>query len=202
MKQDLILPWRDSGCLARKRHFEFIHDYYAKEFNVIVADNEGKFDVGTARNNGVRQSTSDVVVIFDADTYVEYESVYDAILATNLCGGLTKPFSTFGYMDEESTERFYAGERNFSSLVFQSEPSNNFQGGAWIIDKDRYWEVGGMDEHFPGWGAEDDAFHIVCRRTFGSEMWVGGYGYHLYHPAHRVTSATNYRRLVDKYINQ
>lgn len=202
MKQDLILPWRDSGCLFRRRHFEFIRNYYSKEFNVIIADNEGKFDVATARNNGVRQSTSDVVVIFDADTYVDYESIYAAIFATQLYGGLIKPFTIFGYMDEESTERFYEGERNFSSLKFQNDPSRDFQGGAWIINKEQYWLIGGMDENFPGWGAEDDAFHLICRKTFGPEIWVGGFGYHLYHPAHRVTSKENYKRLVSKYINQ
>lgn len=199
---DIVFAWRDSGCLFRRRHFEYLCDYYSTSFNIIVADSnkDEEFNVSVARNNGVEQSSGDVVAVFDADNYMSHEQILTAIDTAANNNVLVKPFNHYGYLTQDSTEKFYAGQRSF--LEYESQPQAKFNGGAWIIKRDLWNKVGAMDIDFPGWGAEDDAFHITCERQLGETIWIEGNCYHLYHPAYRVTSKANYDRLMREYVNK
>jgi predicted glycosyltransferase involved in capsule biosynthesis len=83
--------------------------------------------------------------------------------------------------------------------MWMSPPVMDFAGGAYILRTDIWHEIGGFDEEFTGYGAEDDAFHVLCTSRLGRISFVPGINYHLYHPAYRVTSLENYQRLVTKY---
>jgi len=205
MKQQIIIPWRDIDCIYRKRHFDFLFDYYSEEFDVILADNDGDFNRSAARNSGVRQSESEIAVVIDADNYIPYKQIYDAIRAAGRKDILVKPFYRFGYLTEESTELFYnlqdlSGAIDFEPTFIQ-QPEANFTGGAYVMKKELWLKLGGMDEGFVGWGAEDDAFHLLCKNSKIPVRYVDGYDHHLYHPAHRVTSAFNYNKLITEYVN-
>jgi glycosyltransferase involved in cell wall biosynthesis len=199
---DIVFPWRDSGCLYRRRHFEYLFDFYSKEFNVVIGDNDGKFNRSAARNCGVEKSSSPIVVVMDADNYVPTKQIHAAIKVATRRDVLVKPFSYFGYLTEESTNDFYGwGSFPFSKAEFVNPPQRNFNGGAYVMKKSIWKDIGGMDEGFIGWGAEDDAFHIVCESKLGKSRSVDGFDYHLYHPAHRVTSEYNYNKLMTEYVN-
>lgn len=202
MRQQIIIPWREIDCVYRKRHFNFLYEYYSKEFDVILGDREGEFNRSAARNSGVNETTSEVAVIIDADNYIPYSQIHNAIRSAMRRDILVKPFSSFGYLTEDSTEEFY----NFHGVVeiepkFIDPSQNDFTGGAYVMKKSLWQKLGGMDEGFVGWGAEDDAFHLLCRNNKIGIKYVDGYDYHLYHPAHRVTSEFNYKKLVKEYVN-
>jgi len=204
MRQQIIIPWRDSGCLYRKQHFDFLLHYYLKEFDVIIADNDGDFNRSAARNAGVNQTTGEVAVIIDADNYIPYSQIYEAITVASRSNRLVKPFQFFGYLTEESTALFYEFIDN-PITEFQptyiDPPINDFTGGAYVMKKSLWQHIGGMDEGFIGWGAEDDAFHLLCKKNKIPIRYVEGYDYHLYHPAYRVTSEFNYEKLIREYVN-
>lgn len=201
-RQQVILPWRDAGCIYRTKHFEFLFDYYSQEFDVVIGDNDGKFNRSAARNSGVEKSTSDIVVVIDADNYIEYGQIHSAIRVARRRDVLVKPFAYFGYLTEESTNDFYASKSfNKSKAEFINPPDKDFNGGAYVIKKSLWQDIGGMDEGFVGWGAEDDAFHILCESKLGKTRYTEGMDYHLYHPAHRVTSEYNYNKLMTEYVN-
>jgi predicted glycosyltransferase involved in capsule biosynthesis len=200
MRQQLILPWRDAGCEYRRKHFEYLHDFYSREFDVVVGDNEGDFNRSGARNAGVAQSNSEVAVIVDADNYIPIDQIKLAVKYARRRRGLVKPSKFFGYLTEQATHQFYENDAIVKSdNMYMNAPVMDFSGGAYVIRKDIYQDIGGFDEGFVGYGAEDDAFHALCTRKLGSISYVGGMNYHLYHPAYRVTSRENYQRLVDKY---
>lgn len=205
MKQQIVIPWRDIDCIYRKRHFDFLYEYYSQEFDVILADNDGEFNRSAARNRGVEKTNSDIAIIIDADNYIPYNQIYDAIRVASRKDALVKPFYRFGYLTEESTESFYnlygLGANIEFSPAFIQKPEANFTGGAYVMKKELWINLGGMDEGFIGWGAEDDAFHLLCKKNGVVVRYVEGYDYHLYHPAHRVTSAFNYNKLITEYVN-
>jgi predicted glycosyltransferase involved in capsule biosynthesis len=200
MRQQVILPWRDSGCEYRRKHFEYLHDFYSKEFDVVIGDNDGNFNRSGARNAGVSKSESEVSIIIDADNYIPIDQIKLAVKYARRRRGLVKPSKHFGYLTEEATQEFYKHDEivNLSDM-YMSPPVANFAGGAYVIRKELYQDLGGFDEEFIGYGAEDDAFHLTCLSGLGRITYVPGMNYHLYHPAYRVTSIENYQRLVDKY---
>ena len=200
MRQQIILPWRDAGCEYRRKHFEYLYDFYSREFDVVVGDSDGDFNRSGARNAGVAKSESEVAVIIDADNYIPIDQIKLAIKYARRRRGLVKPSKFFGYLTEEATDKFYeSGEIVKISDMYMSNPVMDFSGGAYVIRKDLYEEIGGFDEGFVGYGAEDDAFHALCISKLGRISYVGGMNYHLYHPAYRVTSLENYQRLVSNY---
>lgn len=200
MNQDIIIPWRDAGCIYRRRHFEYLYDYYSQQYNVIVGDNDGEFNRSAARNNGVEQSTSDVVVVIDADNYIPFDQIEYSIRMAKRRNNMVKPFQSFGYLTEKSTDYFYENGKFEEEPEFIGFSAHGFNGGAYVLKKELWLKVGGMDENFIGWGAEDDAFHILCKAKLGKTSYVHGYDYHLYHPAHRVTSKKNYDYLQINYV--
>lgn len=203
MKQQIVIPWRDAGCTYRHHHFNFLVDYYSQEFDIIISDNEGDFNRSAARNLGVDRTESDIAVIIDADNYIPYDQIYQAIERATKMDKLVKPFYFFGYLTEESTNSFYEFY-NIPVIEFEPNyidpPEKDFTGGAYVMKKNIWQKIGGMDEGFIGWGAEDDAFHLLCKKKLGRIHTVLGYDFHLYHPAHRVTSEYNYNKLMKEYV--
>jgi predicted glycosyltransferase involved in capsule biosynthesis len=203
MNQQIIIPWRHMDCIYREKHFNFLFDYYSQEFDVVLADHEGDFNRSAARNAGVQQSSSEISVIIDADNYIPFNQIHDAIRVAARVDALVKPFKWFGYLTESSTDLFY--ETNELRLDFNPEyiqpPEKDFTGGAYVMKKKLWEKLGGMDEGFVGWGAEDDAFHLLCKNSGVKTRYVEGYDYHLFHPAHRVTSEFNYNKLITEYVD-
>lgn len=204
MRQQIILPWRDAGEPWRAKHFQFLLDYYSNEFDIVIGNNNGEFNRSAARNAGVEESISDIAVIIDADNYISIQQIKDAIQIASEMDILVKPFKIFGYLTEESTNLFY---EIFDSPIIDFEPSyinppqEDFTGGAYVMKKSLWQKIGGMDEGFIGWGAEDDAFHLLCKKQNIKIIYIDGYDYHLYHPAFRVTSQYNYEKLMREYAN-
>lgn len=201
-RQQIIIPWRDAGCIYRKKHFDFLFDYYSQEFDVIVGNNDGEFNRSAARNSGVRESSSEISVIIDADNYISFDQIYAAIKVAKRKDSLVKPFGLFGYLTEEATDSFYSGKKvGDKSEHFIQKPERGFTGGAYVMKKSLWQQIGGMDEGFIGWGAEDDAFHLLVKAKLGEAIYVNGIDLHLYHPAYRVTSEYNYEKLMKEYVN-
>jgi predicted glycosyltransferase involved in capsule biosynthesis len=204
MRQQIIIPWRSIDCIYRQRHFDFLCDYYSQEFDIILGDNEGDFNRSAARNRGVDKSNSEIIVVIDADNFTPIVQINNAIKVAKRRHSLVKPFQWFGYLTEESTNLFYdLYEDKYTefSPTYIDPPSDTFTGGSYVMKKELWQQIGGMDENFVGWGGEDDAFHLLCKKSKLKVSYVEGYSYHLYHPAYRVASDFNYDKLIKEYVN-
>lgn len=199
---DVVIPWRDSGDPYRRAHYWYLRRWYEQGgFRVVVGDCPGEFNRAAARNAGVRASTADVVAVVDADNLIAPSQVARAADLAAL-GGWAKPFDRFGYLSVESTDRWYVTGEPDPAITWEGDgPQAGFNGGAYVMSRAAWGALGGMDEAFTGWGAEDDAFTIVARRHLGQPHIVPGLAYHLWHPAARITSPENYRRLMEEYVN-
>lgn len=195
----VVIPWRDTGCWARRAHFQHLHSYYASRWPVVVGDRLGEFNRSAARNAGVAKVATSVVAVVDADNLIPLQQLQAAATLAHSAQAMVKPFTRFGYLDEPTTHAYYAGkwQPGQPSGWEGPGPQEGFNGGAYVLPT-ALWP--GFDEDFTGWGAEDDAFTIICRRRFGSARVVPGDCWHLWHPAQRWTSAENYQRLMEVYV--
>ena len=203
MKQQMVIPWRSTEEPWRLKHFEFLYDYYSDHFEIVIGDHAGDFNRSAARNAGVNACTSDVVIVLDADNYIEdIEQINTSVYAAERNQILAKPFKWFGYLTEDSTNAFYDfyGMPVDKEYDFINPPQVNFTGGAYVMKRSLWQQLGGMDEGFIGWGAEDDAWHITCTKNGIPIQYNVGFDYHLYHPAFRQTSKENYDKLVREYL--
>lgn len=207
--QDMVIIWRDVGCEYRSKHFNFIKNYYQDYFNIIVADsNHEEFNRADSRNIGVEASTSDVVIIIDADAFININQIMDACKLAKEKDVLVRPFSRAVYLSEDATERFYNNPNIFTDsdgdYVYMTPDQlsvDNF-GGAFVIKKKLWNDLGGMDKNFIGWGGEDNAFLDSYHLKFGTSIKILGNVYSLYHPIDRVVSTRNLMLYYLKYKNE
>lgn len=138
-----------------------------------------------------------VVGLWDADIIVPIKQIYSAVRLVR--GGNTMVFPYNGEMRFLSIEDSWSFYRNLrtewscnTGFRMMKRPS---VGGAFFVDRDRYWEIGGENENFIGWGYED-----VERVKRGEIMGIGitrtdGRAFHLEHPVvGRDSEVTNYNR--------
>lgn len=205
----IVIPWRDSGCPFRKKHFDFLLKYYSSISKTIISDsNKEIFNRSEARNNGVKKCNSDIIMVVDADNYISKNQIEKSIDILKNKNSIIRPFNSIHYLNEEATERFYRSPKKFTvkendhTYMIPEMISPYNSGGAYILKKQMWEKVGGMDEGFIGWGVEDSAFNIHSRHFFGDHIFIEGPNYNLYHPAERVVSIQSLDRYHQLYIKE
>ena len=159
---------------------------------VYTGDCEGDWKRAHAVNAAVAQAgEADVLLISDSDILLGAPVIQTVAACKAAFSGnaYVVAFTTLVYLDAKGSE-FWR-----QSLIW---------GGVFAIPRTLYDEVGGFDERFRGYGAEDKGF-LVCASTLGgTKQRMSGYAYHLDHPEDplRTSEATKRgNRLADRYID-
>lgn len=139
---------------------------------------------------------ADVVAVVDADILIPHRQINMAGRESIEHGRLATPFDHLWYLTQEQTNLALQSDDPFRAATL-GQPSPLMLGGAFVLPRDLWWDVGGMDENFDGWGGEDNAFIRSCEQALGSRKVVTGPALHLWHPAARQMSAANRARLSD-----
>ena len=128
---------------------------------------------------------TDVLVIADADTFPDITSLEDRIYAANE-GRWSCP-AWYVNLSEQTTVRILEQAEYFRHAVGIAELSADhvWQGGtSWagvvVVRRDQFDAVGGYDERFDGWAADDIAFAMSMETMHGPVTRMGTV-YHLYH---------------------
>lgn len=195
MSYEIIIPWNDPGCPYRSEALEYIVKHYSKKFSVEVFENNEPLNRARLRNKAVESSGHDVVALIDADVFIPLEQVRYAIELAKEKRILVKPYFTVGYASK-TTSKMWMIDKNrdeISETDFYkfSVPWKGIHGGAFVINRKDWIDVGGMDENFNGWGGEDNAFNEICAKKLGPIGLIEGYAFHLYHPRTEKMSKEN-----------
>jgi hypothetical protein len=152
------IPWRE----APKRIpllttvLDEIESRY--EWPIYFSDPEGPiFSRARAINRAaVRafENGHEVVVINDADTLFQAQSLETAVARTMADKKSRLPYDQYLLMDQGDTNR-YVATREVGGMVYDGACS-----GVLVIHRDTWSELGGFDERYIGWGAEDVEFAI------------------------------------------
>lgn len=186
------MPWRPTP--DRVPAFQRCSRYWEQHgHTVIQADSnpDKPFNRSQARNNAVRQATSDVIILADADILPARIDILGqaTIIAADLDTAVW-PYHTYRLL---SADAVTAPKLSRVRPVRQF-PAKWRPGGLTVITRRAYQRVGGYDENFgAGWGYEDGAFLLACE-TLLTVHHLRGVLYAFDHPGDRVRDRANRRR--------
>lgn len=202
MKVARVTPLRSDGG-RRDLLWQFTDQRWRAAFgnwthHVASDEGTGPFCRGRLINRGaVDVGDWDVLVVTDADVMIDPVQVRHGVDMAVRLGRAVLPFDRYLPLDEQMTDRVLDGyDGTWSDGVDWAAmgAQHSHVSSVLIVPRSLWDEVGGFDERFVGWGAEDRALHRALNITAGVER-VSGPVWHLWHPwsAERDESTRQYQ---------
>lgn len=200
MKPVILVPYRGDNGGRRDQLWDYTRKWLANTvgWDVIVgASPNGPFNRSAAINQAAAADW-DVAIVHDADTIVPAHQLEAAVDTATHTGRLTFAFTTVMELNRTCTDHVLAaGSIDFDHLgvdLIRTEPLAT-QSSAVVITRPLWNRIGGFDEKFVGWSAEDNAFCRAATIIGGEPQRIGGHAFHLWHPHGRPPgSDPNYIR--------
>lgn len=159
--------------------------YTCKRIYVV---NDGPFNKGWGLNVGARAAGSDVLFFCDADVLLEHSALKTAASLCSRRALAVKPFDSLIDLNLADTQVILSHEKSPDFGRTDASPMRGnreklcFCGGAFFMRRNLYRALGGFDERFVGWGAEDDAMTLKMQRmTTELAVLEGRAAIHLWH---------------------
>lgn len=155
-KYSVVIPFRDrhehlSVLVPHLRKYAVTHGL---DMEIIIVEQNDTLPLrrGALRNEGVRVSTGDIIILHDVDYVPDINTPY-WIEGTDVFRAVNQV--EFVNMDGSQREEHDvpSGYRHFKKSV-----DSNFFGGVVCIKKDMFLKINGYNPMFEGWGLEDDDF--------------------------------------------
>lgn len=151
---------------------------------LFVGDtNRGLFNKSKAFNKGAFKSTSEYLILHDADmlSRVDYtKTIFDLLQsheAIHICGKVL-------YMDVNTTNATNHNNKIPQSPIFE-RMIGYFEGGSLAIRKSSFWNIGAFNEDYWGYGCEDCDFYS---RAKSLTTWLSNEDFDLVHLWHSRVS--------------
>ncbi len=207
---------------ARRRNLVCVIDWYKQmqDFELIVVEqdrspqidssdwpyavkrlyvvNDGAFNKGWGFNVGAKVAQGDILFFCDADLLVAHSALKAAISLCSRRALAVKPFDRLIDLNTADTEAILAGD---TAPNFEREDASQrrgthevlcFCGGAFLMRKSLHHTLGGFDERYLGWGAEDDAMTFKIQKTTAELAVIEGRaGIHLWHERSEASTFGN-----------
>jgi hypothetical protein len=180
----VVIPWRRKA--DRAYAYEIVVNWYKKNFDSIkvfsVDDDKQPFCLAGCRNLGVKmaeQEGFEAVVINDADTLPEVESLLEAVSLAKNNSSVYLPYTEYHSLMNIGTTDYLNGKplRECRHLVVPGACS-----GVYVTSPKTWWTHYGQDERFQGWGFEDAAWWSAHKTLLGQEpQRVEGNVYSFHH---------------------
>lgn len=189
MTLSVLLPWRsdDPHRIAAWDHNR--PRWEALGVQLCVSDDGrtgGPFSLARAVNKARRQATGQHLAVFGADHVPPDQDRLAWIFARLNRHPWTMVYAATRIFSPMSTQRILAGRTPSpamdSHLIGMCE-------GIFAVRADVWDDVGGFDERFVGWGAEDTAFKTMLRALHpGGRLDGVGEAWALWHPDRHGTA--------------
>jgi hypothetical protein len=195
----IVVPRRSDGG-HRDALWKHVRDWWSSAFpdwKIVEGHHDhGPFNRSAAINRAADQAGEcDVLVVADADVVAEPHQLQAAMEMATKTGRMCFAFDKYHYLSESSTRRALEGERR--ALLDRPLSQRPVHLSSLQVVPRALWErVGGFDDRFVGWGAEDDAFAAACRVLGGGIDRIAGIAAHLWHQTAARTRTPEYTQNV------
>ena len=153
----------------------------------VFTESTDAFNKACASNRGFSASTDDVIAIVDADTLMDSRTFTAALNRVASRDEVIRPFSRLIELTKDQRDTYLQSAVLPQPTQTDRDDSREGDvlplcGGIVIMQRARYFSVGGVDERFQGWGGEDDALSDSLVRTGATIKVVKNEpAFHLWH---------------------
>lgn len=180
----LLVPWRSDGGV-RDRLWAWCSDRWrrtAPDVEIVEGrSSDGPFRVGEALNDAASRASGELFFNIAADMVPDVEAL-NAAVPYALEHGWAAPFVKTAFLTDTATAQLIAGDADpETELDSEGIVIVNCCNGPTVTHRDAWAEIGGCDNRFAGWGAEDLAFRIALATLIGDGPQLDATLLHLFH---------------------
>lgn len=175
-----IIPWQP-GCAHRQQNLPWVVQQLEPLVDeVVIGEISGPWSKAEAVAKGLETARGDVLVIHDADVWVQDPSWVTDCLKALYTVSAVAPHSTVRRLPDAVSTRSVVGGANPYSFDSQNHRAR-FGGGIVVLERSTY-EHCPLDPRFVGWGQEDESWAIALDVLFGRCVQQPRDLIHLWHP--------------------
>ncbi len=192
----VVVPYRDDGGWRADAWTQVVRPAWealaAREHcKLIVAeappgDHPGEFNHPLAINSGAERAPVECEYLIVADADCAWTAgLPEALVQTVRYGGPWALPEHYTKLTRTQTRRVLRGTTQpVAALAANAEWSGRRASWAGLVcvGVDDFWELGGYDERYTYWGADDMAFGLAADTLLGAHERVEGHVIHLWHP--------------------
>lgn len=152
------------------------------ECEICVGENGDKpFNRSAAKNDGIRKTSNDLVLIVDNDALFNRSLVHEAlnIMATRKQRWVRAGGKSYRISESSTSMLLQTNDHIEMTLETSGLYSTNF---FCLVEKTLLDEIGGYDENFRDWGGEDFAFYKTLAIYHREGKRTSGKIWHIWHP--------------------
>lgn len=188
---DLIVPWR-GGCAHRARAWCWLEARWP--WPATLALGGDPWVKALAVTPAIAAATSDLVIVADADVWIDPDALSVAIDEVAAGAPWAIPHRLVHRLDAAGTRRVIDDGLPLSAATLAEAPYPGIEGGGIVIAHRELLEAIPLDPRFIGWGQEDQSWAMALR-TLAGAPWRGTADlFHLWHPPQPRESRTRGNR--------
>lgn len=209
----MIVPYKPDGSY-REKSWNWIkkrHELLMPGIEICTGDSDiSPYSRAAGINSAAKKATKDIFIIVDADLIFNINDVKKAIDMISKFYFII-PYNKLIKLNEEKTKELIQKQSTLgidkidtkNGLVY--DRLDYLVGGMCVITRSAFESVGGYNEIFRGWGAEDNAFYKSIEYLYKNYMTrIESTLIHLYHTyssndKNDTLSYNNIKLLTEKY---
>lgn len=202
MKVSILVPFRDAdGTRTRAKEWivrRWAHHYPDAEIIEAADDGINPFNKSMAVNKAAALASGDVFVILDADTWIDTQFMERALSMIRSGTPWVIPARRAMRLKRDVSEQLMALDPTgplFPIQPIHSEQTSGVVGFLWLVRRDGFERIGGMDERIRGWGGEDTLFTMAMDRVVGHHRKLNGTVISLWHDRPRQKTRRGHERI-------
>lgn len=184
----VLIPFGGQACDHRRLAFEWVTDRYRRahpDWELVVGECAEPWSKGAAVADAHSRSTGEILVIADADSFVDAVALADLVAEVG-SGVWGMPHGRVCRLSEDTTTAVYAGKAlprklRWTDLARPAYPGV-IGGGIVVLTRAAYLDVGGIDPRYLGWGGEDLSFGWALHALVSPPLRKQADLIHLWHP--------------------